>query len=52
MTRNGTILLLLRTRLRDSVKFCAFEMRHGEEVSVCDRRLVQTKIGSEIERRC
>jgi len=50
MTRNAAILLLTRTKLRDSVTFCVFEMRHREQLSVCDRRLVQKKIGSEIEK--
>jgi hypothetical protein len=48
MTRNAAILLLLRTELRDSVT-CAFEMRHREQLSVCERRLVRKKIGSENE---
>jgi hypothetical protein len=50
MTRNAAIVLLLRTKLRDSVTFCAFEMRQREQLSFCDRRIVQTKIGSEIEK--
>ena len=38
MTRDAAMLLPLRSKLRNSVTFCAFDMRHRAKRSVCDSR--------------
>jgi hypothetical protein len=57
--RDPTMLLLTCRSLREAVTFCAFEKlresttaekRHREQQSVCDRKVVYAKTGSQIEK--